>query len=187
MIIFLIFQDKIISKLYEYKVTIHNYPISSLLILFSIDTLGSILLIPGAIFAISAGLIFGTFASSGVFDIFLFIGGVFIFLNIQAIAGLVVFNFSKACLRKRIRSTLIETNEKWLRFDKLITIYGTKALFLIRLSPLIPISLFNYICGGFNSIICYLYSQQLDFLYICLWLVSWRNILLLFRLSCYQS
>ena len=154
MILFFIFQDKIIGKIYEYKVTIHHYPILSLVLLLLIDILGSMLLIPGAIFAISAGLIFGTFASSGPTDIFLFIAGVLVFINIQAVAGLVVFNFSRCCLRKRIRTTLIETNEKWLRFDKLISLYGTKALFLIRLSPLIPITLFNYICGGFNSM-CY--------------------------------
>ena len=115
------------------------------------NIVGCLLLFPGAIFAISAGLIFGTFESSGVIEFLLFVLGSFVFLNIQALSGLIVFNFSRLCLRQKIRESFIETNERLMKFDKILGIYGTKALFLMRLSPLLPVSLFNYISGGFNS------------------------------------
>jgi uncharacterized membrane protein YdjX (TVP38/TMEM64 family) len=32
--------------------------------------------------------------------------------------------------------------------------YGMKALFLIRLSPILPLAIYNYAIGGFNGKLC---------------------------------
>lgn len=119
----------------------------SILILAFSHMLASLLFIPSAIFGIACGFIFGIFMKDSWLGFFLCVA---VFLSIQGISGVVVFNFSKCLFRERIRKHVIEVNDQLLKLDRVLSVYGTRALFLFRLSPLVPITLFNYILGGFN-------------------------------------
>lgn len=46
---------------------------------------------------------------------------------------------------------IIEGNDELKKLDRVLMIYGFKALFLFRLSPIFPVTLLNYVLGGFNS------------------------------------
>ncbi len=115
-------------------------------------TVGAIILIPGTLYAIAAGYIFGTYFNSSIPG---YVLSLFFYLTIQGLTGLVVFVISKACFKKTIRKHFIETNNKLKQLDKVLAIYSTKALFLFRLSPIFPTTLLNYVLGGFSSKILY--------------------------------
>jgi uncharacterized membrane protein YdjX (TVP38/TMEM64 family) len=152
MVLFLSYQKEAIVQIYKYKEYIQHNVVFSLIILAVVHTVASILFIPGSIFGIGTGIIFGTLVKEeGILKYLGYFTCVFTFLLIQGLAGVVVFNISSKCFRNRIRTEFIEKSDKLMKLDKVLNLYGTKALFLFRLSPLVPITIFNYILGGFNS------------------------------------
>jgi uncharacterized membrane protein YdjX (TVP38/TMEM64 family) len=152
MIIFLTYQKEAIKEIYKYKEYIKDNVALSLIFLTIAHTVASILFIPGSIFGIATGIIFGTiFKEDGITKYLGFITCVLTFLLIQGLAGVVVFNLSSFLFKKRIREEFISKSEKLTKLDRVLNLYGAKALFLFRLSPLVPITIFNYILGGFNS------------------------------------
>ena len=152
MIIFLIYQKEALIEIYRYKNFVKNNISLSLFLLAVSHTIASILFIPGSVFGLSTGIIFGTiFNEDGLFKYLGYFICVFTFLLFQGIAGLVVYKISSYFFRTKIREEFISKSEKLRKLDRVIDMYGAKALFLFRLSPIIPITIFNYLLGGFNS------------------------------------
>lgn len=133
----------------DYKQVIRQNFIYSLLTLVVLHIIGALLVFPSSLFEFLCGLIFGTCLEKVNF-IFGYIACVLTYLTIMAIAGVITFNFSRLIFHKTIRKHFIENNSKMIKLDRIINIYGAKALFIIRLSPLLPVALYNYILGGFN-------------------------------------
>jgi len=146
--LFSCYQDEAVNLIYKYRETVKNNIIVSLLIFTLAHLIGSILLIPGAPFGIGSGIIFGTIFDGNFLGYFFC---VFFYVSVQGMAGVVVFNISNCLFKEKIRKYFIETNEKLKKLDKVLSKFGTKAIFLFRLSPLVPTTIFNYIMGGFNS------------------------------------
>lgn len=49
------------------------------------------------------------------------------------------------------RSYIIQKNKRLRNIDRILKVHGIKAIFCLRLSPVLPIYLFSYILGGFDS------------------------------------
>jgi len=184
MIFFVIYQDEAIQKIYEYKQFIEENILLSIFILAIAEIIASILFIPSSIFAIICGFIFATFMKEN--KILGYILSLLTFLTIQGVAGCVVFNLSIYFFGKKIRQELILKSTKLVKIDKVLNLYGHKALFLFRLSPLVPVSLLNYILGGFNSNHILIFSNNKSLLHFFLWFFSWRTVLYLLRLYCFR-
>jgi len=75
--------------------------------------------------------------------IYLFIS---IILNLFQMAASVAFLIARYFARERIRK-LVEGNKKFLAIDKAIGENGFRVVTLLRLSPLLPFSLGNYLYG----------------------------------------
>ena len=61
------------------------------------------------------------------------------------------YAFAKYIFGKRLKELLIDTSEKMQLLNFIFKTQGFKALALLKLSPLLPISIFNYAVGGFES------------------------------------
>ncbi|KAG8050881.1 hypothetical protein GUJ93_ZPchr0009g1265 [Zizania palustris] len=68
------------------------------------------------------------------------------FLGSTSVASTSLFNFPLYFARERILK-LVEGNKKFLAIDKAIGENGFKVVTLLRLSPLLPFSLGNYLYG----------------------------------------
>ncbi|KAL1542758.1 TVP38/TMEM64 family membrane protein-like protein [Salvia divinorum] len=93
-----------------------------------------ILALPAIPLTMSAGLLFGTFTGT----IIVSISG--------TVAASIAFLIARYFARERILK-LVEGNKKFLAIDKAIGENGFKVVTLLRLSPLLPFSLGNYLYG----------------------------------------
>lgn len=94
----------------------------------------TVLFLPGALFTIAAGLIYGVVAGTAVALVGAIIGASLAFLC------------GRYLVRKRVeRST--QNNAKFKAIDEAIEKQGWKIIGLLRLSPLIPFNLSNYFYG----------------------------------------
>ena len=59
--------------------------------------------------------------------------------------------FSKCILGKKMKTLLIDNNEKMTQANGVFKERGFKFLVLLKMSPLLPVSIFNYAVGGFDS------------------------------------
>ena len=69
----------------------------------------------------------------------------------NAISSTLTYGFSKLILGKRLKELLIDNSEKMQLLNFVFKNQGLKALSLLKLSPLLPVSIFNYAVGGFES------------------------------------
>jgi uncharacterized membrane protein YdjX (TVP38/TMEM64 family) len=148
MSLFYLYQAEAIKLIYSYKDYIKANFINSLAILVLAYTAGLILFLPSALFCITCGIMFGTYYNISVLA---YLAAVIFWLIASGTAGLVPFNISRLCFKKSLRTYVIERSRKLRQFERIIERYGTKVLFLLRLSPLLPVTIFNYTIGGFNS------------------------------------
>jgi uncharacterized membrane protein YdjX (TVP38/TMEM64 family) len=96
--------------------------------------IATVLFLPGSIFTISAGLIYGVFA------------GTAIALTGAVIGASLAFLVARYLLRQSIEETT-KKNPRFAAIDQAIGKNGWKIVGLLRLSPLIPFNLSNYFYG----------------------------------------
>jgi uncharacterized membrane protein YdjX (TVP38/TMEM64 family) len=96
--------------------------------------LATVLFLPGWIFTVSAGLIYGI------------IGGTLVALSGAVIGASLAFLVARYLLRKNIEE-MTKKNPRFAAIDEAIGINGWKIVGLLRLSPLIPFNLSNYFYG----------------------------------------
>lgn len=96
--------------------------------------LATVLFLPGWIFTVSAGLIYGV------------VGGTLVALSGAIIGASLAFLVARYLLRKNI-ADMTATNPRFKAIDEAIGENGWKIVGLLRLSPLIPFNLSNYFYG----------------------------------------
>ena len=96
--------------------------------------LATVLFLPGWIFTVSAGLIYGVFAGTAVA------------LTGALIGASLAFLVARYLLRRNIEETT-KKNPRFAAIDQAIGKNGWKIVGLLRLSPLIPFNLSNYFYG----------------------------------------
>lgn len=96
--------------------------------------LATVLFLPGWIFTVSAGLIYGI------------VGGTLVALAGAIIGSTVAFLIARYLLRKNIEE-VAEAKPRFRAIDEAIGKNGWKIVGLLRLSPLIPFNLSNYFYG----------------------------------------
>lgn len=107
---------------------------TGILIFIVVYAVATVLLAPGAILTIGAGFAFG-----------LWIG----FLAVSAgstLGASLAFLVARFIARDKIEA-MAQRNEKFRRIDNAIGKQGAKLIFLLRLSPVIPFNLSNYLYG----------------------------------------
>ncbi len=96
--------------------------------------LATVLFLPGWIFTVAAGLVYGV------------IGGTAVALAGAIIGSSLAFLCGRYLVRKRVQAAT-KGNKKFAAIDKAIGAQGWKIIGLLRLSPLIPFNLSNYFYG----------------------------------------
>ncbi len=100
----------------------------------AVYALGTVLFLPGWIFTVAAGLIYGV------------IGGTAVALAGAIIGATLAFLCGRYLVRERVKAAT-KGNKKFAAIDTAIGDQGWKIVGLLRLSPLIPFNLSNYFYG----------------------------------------
>jgi len=98
-------------------------------------TLGALLLIPGALFSMLAGFLYGP------------IFGALLAIPSTALASFVVFSLSRSVLRSTVER-LSRRVARLRALDRVLERHGPRAVVLLRLSPLTPFGILNFAFGS---------------------------------------
>ncbi|XP_073285960.1 uncharacterized protein [Primulina huaijiensis] len=129
-----IYKDQINAFLTQFSSIIDGYGPAGYALFVAVYSGLEILAIPAIPLTLSAGLLFGSFTGT----IIVSISG--------TIAASVAFLIARYFARERILK-LVEENPKFLAIDKAIGENSFRVVTLLRLSPLLPFSLGNYLYG----------------------------------------
>ncbi|XP_031248394.1 uncharacterized protein LOC116106193 [Pistacia vera] len=129
-----IYKDQINAFLNQFSGFIEGYGPAGYALFVAVYAGLEILAIPAIPLTMSAGLLFGSV-----------IGTIIVSIS-GTVAASVAFLIARYFARERILK-LVEGNKKFLAIDKAIGENGFKVVTLLRLSPLLPFSLGNYLYG----------------------------------------
>ncbi len=107
---------------------------AGIFIFIGVYALGTVLLAPGSVLTIGAGFAFGLWKG---------------FLAVSAgstLGAALAFLVTRFIARERV-AAIAQQNEKFREIDSAIGKQGAKLIFLLRLSPVIPFNLSNYLYG----------------------------------------
>jgi uncharacterized membrane protein YdjX (TVP38/TMEM64 family) len=108
--------------------------VAGILIFVGVYVIATVLLVPGAILTIGAGFAFGLWKG---------------FLAVSAgstLGAALAFLVARFIARDKVEA-IAQRNEKFRKIDKAMGKEGAKLIFLLRLSPVIPFNLSNYLYG----------------------------------------
>ncbi|KAB1210962.1 hypothetical protein CJ030_MR6G019647 [Morella rubra] len=129
-----IFKDQINAFLNQFSTFIEGYGVAGYALFVAVYAGLEVLAIPAIPLTMSAGLLFGSL-----------IGTIIVSIS-GTVAASVSFLIARYFARERILK-LVEGNKKFLAIDKAIGENGFRVVTLLRLSPLLPFSLGNYLYG----------------------------------------
>ncbi|KAL6210227.1 hypothetical protein ACLB2K_015460 [Fragaria x ananassa] len=129
-----VYKDQVNAFLNQFTTLIEGYGPAGYALFVAVYAGLEILAIPAVPLTMSAGLLFGTVVGS----ILVSISG--------TVAASVAFLIARYFARERILK-MVEGNKKFLAIDKAIGENGFRVVTLLRLSPLLPFSLGNYLYG----------------------------------------
>ncbi|WZZ04265.1 TVP38/TMEM64 family membrane protein slr0305-like [Brassica napus] len=129
-----VYRDQINTFLSQFSTLIEGYGPAGYALFIAVYAGLEILAIPALPLTMSAGLLFGSLVGT----IIVSISG--------TMAASVAFLIARYFARERILK-LVEGNKKFLAIDKAIGENGFRVVTLLRLSPLLPFSLGNYLYG----------------------------------------
>ncbi|XP_010534954.1 PREDICTED: uncharacterized protein LOC104810374 [Tarenaya hassleriana] len=129
-----VYKDQINFFLSQFSAFIEGYGPAGYALFVAVYAGLEILAIPAIPLTMSAGLLFGSF-----------IGTIIVSIS-GTVAASVAFLIARYFARERILK-LVEGNKKFLAIDKAIGENGFRVVTLLRLSPLLPFSLGNYLYG----------------------------------------
>ncbi|KAK1433387.1 hypothetical protein QVD17_10297 [Tagetes erecta] len=129
-----IYRDQINAFLIQFSSFIEGYGPAGYALFVAVYAGLEVLAIPAIPLTMSAGLLFGSFTGT----ILVSISG--------TLAASVAFLIARYFARDRILK-MVEGNKKFLAIDKAIGENGFRVVTLLRLSPLLPFSLGNYLYG----------------------------------------
>lgn len=113
---------------------VRHLGVAGAFVFVGVYALAAVLFLPGAIFTIAAGLVYGI------------AGGTAVALAGAVLGSSLAFLVGRYLLRKRIESAF-KKNKKFAAIDQAIGKQGWKIVGLLRLSPLIPFNVSNYFYG----------------------------------------
>lgn len=113
---------------------IQNLGLAGAVIFIGVYAVAAVLFVPGAIFTIAAGLIYGV------------VGGTAVALIGATLGAGLAFLVARYSLRRPIKE-MARKNKKFGAIDQAIGKEGWKIVGLLRLSPLIPFNVSNYFYG----------------------------------------
>ncbi|XP_010498770.1 PREDICTED: uncharacterized protein LOC104776407 [Camelina sativa] len=129
-----VYRDQINTFLTQFSTYIEGYGTAGYALFIAVYAGLEILAIPALPLTMSAGLLFGPL-----------IGTIIVSIS-GTMAASVAFLIARYFARERILN-LVEDNKKFLAVDKAIGENGFRVVTLLRLSPLLPFSLGNYLYG----------------------------------------
>ncbi|KAK6257880.1 hypothetical protein QUC31_001339 [Theobroma cacao] len=129
-----IYKDQINAFLNQFSTFIEGYGPAGYALFVAVYAGLEVLAIPAIPLTMSAGLLFGSV-----------IGTIIVSIS-GTVAASVAFLIARYFARERILK-LVEGNKKFLAIDKAIGENGFRVVTLLRLSPLLPFSLGNYLYG----------------------------------------
>lgn len=129
-----IYRDQINAFLIQFSSFIEGYGPAGYALFVAVYAGLEVLAIPAIPLTMSAGLLFGSYTGT----ILVSISG--------TVAASVAFLIARYFARDRILK-MVEGNKKFLAIDKAIGENGFRVVTLLRLSPLLPFSLGNYLYG----------------------------------------
>ncbi|XP_010477556.1 PREDICTED: uncharacterized protein LOC104756634 [Camelina sativa] len=129
-----VYRDQINMFLTQFSTYIEGYGTAGYALFIAVYAGLEILAIPALPLTMSAGLLFGPL-----------IGTIIVSIS-GTMAASVAFLIARYFARERILK-LVEDNKKFLAIDKAIGENGFRVVTLLRLSPLLPFSLGNYLYG----------------------------------------
>ncbi|KAF8109947.1 hypothetical protein N665_0089s0066 [Sinapis alba] len=129
-----VYRDQINTFLTQFSTLIEGYGPAGYALFIAVYAGLEILAIPALPLTMSAGLLFGSL-----------IGTIIVSIS-GTMAASVAFLIARYFARERILK-LVEGNKKFLAIDKAIGENGFRVVTLLRLSPLLPFSLGNYLYG----------------------------------------
>ncbi|XVE55014.1 hypothetical protein DITRI_Ditri03aG0127000 [Diplodiscus trichospermus] len=129
-----VYRDQINAFLNQFSTFIEGYGPAGYAFFVAVYAGLEILAIPAIPLTMSAGLLFGSV-----------IGTIIVSIS-GTVAASIAFLIARYFARERILK-LVEGNKKFLAIDKAIGENGFKVVTLLRLSPLLPFSLGNYLYG----------------------------------------
>ncbi|XVF30197.1 hypothetical protein REPUB_Repub16aG0036500 [Reevesia pubescens] len=129
-----VYKDQINAFLNQFSTFIEGYGPAGYALFVAVYAGLEILAIPAIPLTMSAGLLFGSV-----------IGTIIVSIS-GTVAASVAFLIARYFARERILK-LVEGNKKFLAIDKAIGENGFRVVTLLRLSPLLPFSLGNYLYG----------------------------------------
>ncbi|XP_022718400.1 uncharacterized protein LOC111276808 [Durio zibethinus] len=129
-----VYKDQINAFLNQFSTFIEGYGPAGYALFVAVYAGLEILAIPAIPLTMSAGLLFGSV-----------IGTIIVSIS-GTVAASVAFLIARYFARERILK-LVEGNKKFLAIDKAIGEDGFRVVTLLRLSPLLPFSLGNYLYG----------------------------------------
>ena len=138
---------EILTVLLNYQVNIKNHMIISYLIYLMVSIFSSLLFVPVSIVMMTGGFIFAVNFEGKLYCYFIAVG---IILLTTILSGFITFVISKKFLKNFLREKIIMKYEKLRQLDLLLVRNGSKIIFLIRLSPIMPLFILNYLLGGFS-------------------------------------
>ncbi len=144
----LVYKNQTLDLIFSYQEWIKVHFFITLTIFYLVFSISGILILPSAVFEILNGFIYATLFNGEIYGFFI---GITIFLFFNSISGTLAFAFSKRFFGKRFKEILIDSSEKMQMLNFVFKQQGFKALGLLKLSPLLPMSIFNYVLAGFES------------------------------------
>ncbi|KAG4111707.1 hypothetical protein ERO13_D13G118900v2 [Gossypium hirsutum] len=129
-----VYKDQINAFLNQFSTFIEGYGPAGYALFVAVYAGLEVLAIPAIPLTMSAGLLFGSI-----------IGTILVSIS-GTVAASIAFLIARYFARERILK-LVEGNKKFLAIDKAIGENGFRVVTLLRLSPLLPFSLGNYLYG----------------------------------------
>ena len=142
-----VYYQEIIKILHDYQNKIRSNIIISYILYLLASIISSLLFVPVSIVMMTGGFIFSVNFEGKLYGYFIAVG---IILITTIISGYITFVFSQRFLKNFLRENIIVKYQKLRTLDNLLFRYGWKIIFLIRLSPIMPLFILNYLLGGFS-------------------------------------
>jgi uncharacterized membrane protein YdjX (TVP38/TMEM64 family) len=118
----------------DFNAWVAHMGVAGLFVFIGVYAVATVLLAPGSILTVGAGFAFGLWKG---------------FLAVSAgstLGAALAFLVARFIARGRVE-TIAKRNDKFQRIDKAIGKEGAKLIFLLRLSPVIPFNISNYLYG----------------------------------------
>lgn len=137
----IIYRSPLLSLATSYLSWVQDNPVSGAFSYVIVYALATVLLLPGTPLTLGAGLVFTMALSSTVYGIAL--GSLVVFFG-ATLGATLAFLLSGALLRAQVEKLLVNY-PKFQAVDSVLNQQGLKTVFLLRLSPLLPFNVFNYL------------------------------------------